>query len=320
MSFNPIGSGGHSDNSLSPIGAQHGDGPGASGTPIVTSASLLPRASSVGAGTVYILQGQLGATSDRMVYSDGSHWRLLAGGVLDDSLTAYQSQAMADGASGLWALAQASYGALSNEPNLASQTRYTSPAPLLAITGPSPVNSPGIVNGEAHVIHGNSFSIFAQTTTTFTIGATAARSLEVWASFDSVPSAGTYSTDIGASTTGAQIGFANDGSGNGIIIASVSKLVGDFGGHPLDFVVSGHILPNTVHHIVLVWDGTKQSLYVDGALVAGPTAPADNPTATAPDMTIGFNQAWGAKVQDLAFYVGTALTADQIANHYTLGL
>ena len=71
-------------------------------------------------------------------------------------------------------------------------------------------------------------------------------------------------------------------------------------------------------HVVVVWDGTKGHLYVNGELKATSTDTTYVPSPSAP-FSIGARADgafwWAGKTGDVAFY-NRALTAEEIANHY----
>ena len=91
-------------------------------------------------------------------------------------------------------------------------------------------------------------------------------------------------------------------------------------------VVTGAILPFAtagVHHIAAVYTGTAASIYFDGTLAAGPTAN----TRVMPALTVApkigrLNYSTGGAVVGRyghAAIYNRALTADEIAAHYTAG-
>jgi hypothetical protein len=82
----------------------------------------------------------------------------------------------------------------------------------------------------------------------------------------------------------------------------------------------GSVQINSWHHLVGVYDGARASLYVDGALVAGPTAASGfGPNASQP-LRIGAttipNRTFNGLVDEVAFY-NTALSAATIAAHHS---
>jgi hypothetical protein len=77
----------------------------------------------------------------------------------------------------------------------------------------------------------------------------------------------------------------------------------------------------TWSHVVAVWDGSLASLYVNGALVAGPTAPSGGYNAsTAAILSVGsyddgVQNPFNGSVDEVAFYAA-ALTGTEILAHY----
>jgi hypothetical protein len=84
--------------------------------------------------------------------------------------------------------------------------------------------------------------------------------------------------------------------------------------------------PGTFDYVVLVWDGTNASMYLDGALVDGPIAcPTYEPMVPAPIVTVGGARndlaggfAWQGVEDEVAIYTN-ALSASNILAHYQNG-
>lgn len=91
------------------------------------------------------------------------------------------------------------------------------------------------------------------------------------------------------------------------------------------FIQTTGLSTATVYHAVGTYDKTNLRLYLNGALVAGPTAaglPANNVAYTGqvtvggnPDGSGGF---WDGKLDEAAFYLAP-LSAGRIAQHYSAG-
>lgn len=83
--------------------------------------------------------------------------------------------------------------------------------------------------------------------------------------------------------------------------------------------ISSSALSTTAwHHIVGTYDGTNTRLYVDGALVAGPTAGTYTPndgTALYIGAQLGSSSFFSGSLQEIALYP-YALTAQQVTIHY----
>ena len=86
--------------------------------------------------------------------------------------------------------------------------------------------------------------------------------------------------------------------------------------------IGGGATDTNWHHIVAVYDGVNGSLYIDGALAAGPTAPTGFVPDTAGDLTIGSRSDGGfpfvGSIDEVAIYTN-ALSGSDIAAHYSNG-
>jgi len=84
--------------------------------------------------------------------------------------------------------------------------------------------------------------------------------------------------------------------------------------------------PGTFNYVVLVWDGTNASMYLDGVLVDGPIAcPTFEPIIPTPIVTVGGSRndlasgfAWQGVEDEVAIYTN-ALSASTILAHYQNG-
>jgi len=77
------------------------------------------------------------------------------------------------------------------------------------------------------------------------------------------------------------------------------------------------------HHVVATRSGANGSIYVDGSLVAGPTALTSNSLANAAVLRIGSNDTVTRRIVGSLFgaaYYGAALTLTQVAAHYAARL
>jgi len=94
--------------------------------------------------------------------------------------------------------------------------------------------------------------------------------------------------------------------------------IGGFSGYSAT-LTGGTVSTNSWQHLVGVYDGANASLYVNGALVAGPTTAS----GFSPNTTVAFrigattipNRTFNGLVDEVAFY-NTALSASVIASHY----
>ena len=81
------------------------------------------------------------------------------------------------------------------------------------------------------------------------------------------------------------------------------------------------LTPGQWYHVVLVWDGANASMYVDGALVAGPTpAPTFAPMSESIFAGVGilahsYNYKFSGEIAELAVYTNV-LSSNTIAAHY----
>jgi hypothetical protein len=85
-------------------------------------------------------------------------------------------------------------------------------------------------------------------------------------------------------------------------------------------VTGGSLDVGKSYHVVAVFDGTNASLYVNGALVGGPS-PASAPTSSSTAFALGEYQAanfFFGNLEEAAVY-NTALSAATIQNHYNVG-
>lgn len=80
----------------------------------------------------------------------------------------------------------------------------------------------------------------------------------------------------------------------------------------------GALTVGTWHHIVGTYDGSNMRLYVDGALVAGPTAIATGAGNGGIYIGGAGSTYWNGSLYGCAFYP-VALSAQQVANHYAWG-
>lgn len=83
------------------------------------------------------------------------------------------------------------------------------------------------------------------------------------------------------------------------------------------------VTANTWHHLAGTYNGTNGVVYIDGALIAGPTALTGPVTSPAVPFDIGaYSNGAGSKLfgtlDDVAYY-NRVLTAGEIADHYRAG-
>ena len=80
-------------------------------------------------------------------------------------------------------------------------------------------------------------------------------------------------------------------------------------------LTTGGVSHGDWHHTAAVYNGSTLTLYVDGKLVAGPTATASVPVANALALTIGSlgtNYYWTGQIEDVRIY-NRALSTDEVA-------
>ena len=142
-------------------------------------------------------------------------------------------------------------------------------------------------------------------------------SLECWFKVASVPPSGSHQTLMGwGGASGNQqfgvLNFASNGTTFQVVCSTDS---GD--------ILSGNLSTNTIYHVVGTYDGTNTRLYVNGSLVAGPTAFTLSLTQTlcciaayAPGSYS--NSFFSGTIDEVAFYT-FALSSTQIATHYAAG-
>lgn len=118
---------------------------------------------------------------------------------------------------------------------------------------------------------------------------------------------------FGNTTTGISLALM-------LYIASTNKLIlGDNNGAVCS---SAALTPGSVHHVVGVYDGTNASLFLDGSLVAGPTAHTWNIALSSGFVDIGADNEgdfWASLIQEAAWY-SVALSSSRIFAHYMAGI
>jgi len=85
--------------------------------------------------------------------------------------------------------------------------------------------------------------------------------------------------------------------------------------------VSNPISQRTWHHVVCTWDGANMNVYVDGILVAGPTAKTGTISNTSASATIGTvisSFGYFGKIDDVRLY-NRALSTTEITQLYLMG-
>lgn len=136
-------------------------------------------------------------------------------------------------------------------------------------------------------------------------------SIEAWVNFPSNPAGNQIIACFGTSSSGAQ-----------------AELYIDSSGRPNVAVVGGTAVVGTAlttgawHHIVGTYDGSNERLYVDGTLVAGPTAPGVTVNIGTTGLAIGAQVTaanyFNGSLDEVAVYSG-ALSQTKVTNHYTIG-
>ena len=139
-------------------------------------------------------------------------------------------------------------------------------------------------------------------------------SLECWAKVSSFGSSGTISAMVAMGTNSTQeSGQLKTWNNSGTTVF----LFDTYNAH----INSGAVTTGTIYHVVGTYDGTNVRLYINGSLVAGPTAIAVNIIAAY--ASIGADgtspgEFYNGTLDEVAIY-NYALNATQISNHYTVG-
>lgn len=141
-------------------------------------------------------------------------------------------------------------------------------------------------------------------------------SLECWFKLASVPASGSHQTLMGwgASTGNQKFGVLNLSSNGTTWHLVCSTNNGD--------ISSGNLSTGTIYHAVGTYDGTSTRLYLNGSLVAGPTAFTLSLTATLAQIasyTAYSSSYLNGTLDEVAFYT-FALSAGQISAHYAAGI
>ncbi|MEK9149380.1 MAG: LamG-like jellyroll fold domain-containing protein, partial [Candidatus Desantisbacteria bacterium] len=132
--------------------------------------------------------------------------------------------------------------------------------------------------------------------------------METWIN---ISDAASWKTIVGTNTSMAEIAISDTGQAR----------FGQNGGGGW-WVNGGAISLNMWHHIVGVYDGTNASIYVDGSLIAGPTANSftsnHGSTLIGRATTTGTDEWFSGKMDEVRIY-NRALTSSEIRSHYTTG-
>lgn len=177
------------------------------------------------------------------------------------------------------------------------------------------LGAPGALVGDSDAAA--SFNASSDVVTPFgpALGVPAPFSVEVWALAGSNPSgAGVVSDGEFGNPRSGWIIYNNVGG------VWTFRLYNQNGTTP-SLSISGGVADANWHHIVGVYDGTNGSLYIDGALAAGPTAAAYVPNVDA-SLTIGGRSDGGflynGSIDEVAIYTN-ALSSAVVSAHYLNG-
>lgn len=142
-------------------------------------------------------------------------------------------------------------------------------------------------------------------------------SLECWFKVTAVPPSGSHQTLMGwgAATGNQKFGVLNFTSNGTTFQVVCSTNSGD--------IASGNLSTSTIYHVVGTYDGSSTRLYLNGSLVAGPTAFTLSLTQTlcciaAYSPGSYSSSFFSGTIDEVAFYT-YALSSTQISTHYTAG-
>lgn len=171
------------------------------------------------------------------------------------------------------------------------------------------LNQSALINADAtaHSVSLNGSTGYVTMGEPSSLNLTGAFSVECWFK---TPSIGTQQNLFGNWDGGA-------GSGYGLWLNSGVVGLRINGTTP---VASGALSSNTVYHAVGTYDGTNARLYVNGSLVAGPTA-ASAPTTNTNPFLVGQEHSgvfYDGQIEEVAVY-NQAMSAANVTNHYTVG-
>lgn len=187
-----------------------------------------------------------------------------------------------------------------------AQNGTTHAAPTQSVTG--------ALNGDTDTAYtfASASSQYVSAADTGLPSGNSAFSIEGWAKIASNPAALAIICSFGTSSSGAQAELYVDSSGR--------PNVAIFGGTA---VVGSALSTGVWHHIVGTYDGSNERLYVDGTLVAGPTAPGVTVNLGTGGLAISSNVTPGSyfngSIDEVAVY-STALSQTKVTNHYTIGI
>ncbi len=170
---------------------------------------------------------------------------------------------------------------------------------------------PGLITGDSNTaVDLNASGYVTATNITFTTAYT----LEAWVNIDNLTVA-----------SGGIVGQWNGSGGAAIYeVANVPDpgFAAIVNGTAIGGGTTFHVFPDTRYYVAFTYDGTNGRIYVNGALIDGPTAmPAPDPTLA--PFAIGiFSHLAGTTldgVVDEAAHYGRALSTEEIVSHYEAG-
>jgi RHS repeat-associated protein len=240
-----------------------------------------------------------GALSPARILAHYQASRLGAGAPTGWSLGTYAANVSADQPVGYWRLGEASGQAADSSGNahpstIANAISYSTPGAIIGDTD----NSIGF----------NGTSSYLSIPYTASLAPASAISLEVWLKTGANPGviAILLDSENGSFAKGAKLNFDTTGHAQ-------------FQLDPQVVITSGVLSLNAWHHVVGTYDGSNQRLYVDGALVGGPSPGTyvanDGGAITIGASTNGTSNFWNGNLDEAAIY-NYALTPARILAHY----
>src|SRR5882672_1666536 len=214
----------------------------------------------------------------------------------------YSQVVMVDNPIGYWRLGETAGPAADASGNAHPSTVPTAVTYGVGGASPSDADTAMGINGT---------SSYASIPYTTALAPTSAITLEVWLKTSSNPGviAVLLDDENGGFQKGAKLNY--DATGHA-----------QFQIDPLFVLTSGVLTLNAWHHVVGTYDGTNARLYVDGNVVAGPTAGPyvvnDGGAITLGAITNGMSNFWNGKLDEAAIY-SVALTASRVQAHYVAG-
>jgi hypothetical protein len=221
--------------------------------------------------------------------------------------TTYQATVLGDAPIGYWRM---------NEQTGTMTFDYSGNAHNGTINGGVTLYQTGLTTqSDAHSMLFNGSSGYINLPTTFEPTGANPWSVEAWIRTSTLPT----------SSNGSIAGFGTQANGqmaqlklHFISTGNVTLMLSTYNGD----IQSNAIAINTTYHVVGTYDGTSTRLYVNGSLVAGPTAFSLNVALAFAGIgattTSTPTEYYNGQIAEVAFY-NYALSATQISNHYYVG-